>query len=98
MEKRLIATWAAVTLMLAGLLFWAGFHIASILQTQNPSVPYHALVLPVVVWTQVFWLALGIYLAAARKRKPVLTGMLWGFGCEAVAIFALILYAASAHY
>ncbi len=98
MDNRSIVAWATLTLVLAGLLFAAGFHIAGILQTQDPSLPYRALVLPVVVLIQFFWLALGIYLAAARKRKPVLIGMLWGFGCETVAIFALILYAASAHY
>jgi hypothetical protein len=47
---------------------------------------------------QVLWLGLGIYLAAARKHKPALLGMLWGFGCETAVLIGLVLYAASAHY
>jgi hypothetical protein len=98
MDRRQIVLWAALTLALAALLFIFGLQIAGRLQAQDYSVPYRALVLPVAVMAQVLWLGLGVYLAAARKRKPVLVGMLWGFACEAVAIFGLVLYAASAHY
>ena len=98
MDRRQIVVWAALTLALAGLLFAVGFQIAGRLQAQDYSVPYRALVFPIAVMAQVLWLGLGVYLTAARKRKPVLVGMLWGFGCEAVAIFGLVLYAASAHY
>ncbi len=98
MDKRQIVIWAVITLVLAGSLFTVGFQIAGRLQAQDYSVPYRALVFPIAVMAQVLWLALGIYLAAARKRKPVLVGMLWGFGCETAILFGLILYAASAHY
>lgn len=98
MDKRQIVIWAVITLALAALLVISGFQIAGRLQAQDYSVPYRALVLPIAVMAQVFWLGLGVYLATARRRKPVLVGMLWGFGCEAVAIFGLVLYAASAHY
>ena len=98
MQNRQIVVWAVITLALAGLLFIVGFQIAGRLQVQDYSVPFRAMVLPVVAMAQVLWLALGIYFATVRKRKRVLIGMLWGFGCEAVAIFALVLYAASAHY
>lgn len=98
MDNRQIAIWAVITLVLAGLLFAVGFQIAGRLQGQDYSIPYRVLVFPIAVMAQVLWLGLGIYLAAARKRKPVLVGMLWGFGCETIAIFALVIYAASAHY
>jgi hypothetical protein len=98
MDKRAVVIWAVITLAVAALLFISGFQIAGRLQGQDYSVPYRVLVFPVAVMAQVLWLGFGIYLAAARKRKPVLVGMLWGFGCEAVAIFVLVLYAASAHY
>jgi hypothetical protein len=98
MDKRQIVIWAALTLALAALLFISGFQIAGRLQAQDYSVPYRALVLPMAVMAQVLWLGLGIYLAATRRRKPVLVGMLWGFGCETVAIFGLVLYVAFAHY
>lgn len=98
MEKRQIVVWALITLALAALLFVAGFQIAVRLQAQDYSLPYRALVFPVVVAAQILWFGLGIYLTLARKRSPVLLGMLCGFGCEAVVLFGLILYAASAHY
>ena len=98
MDKRQVVIWAVITLALAALLLVAGFQIAGRLQAQDYSVPYRALVFPIAVMAQVLWLALGIYLAAARRRKPVLVGMLWGFGCETAVLLGLILYAASAHY
>lgn len=98
MDKRQIFIWAVITLALATSLFISGFHIAGRLQAQNYSVPYRALVFPIAVMAQVLWLGVGIYLAQARKRKPVLIGMLWGFGCETAVLIGLVLYAASAHY
>ena len=98
MDKRQVVIWAVITLVLAALLFISGFQIAGRLQAQDYSVPYRGLVLPIAVMAQVLWLGLGIYLAAARKHKPVLVGMLWGFGCETAVLLGLILYAASAHY
>jgi hypothetical protein len=98
MERRQIVIWAALTLALAALLFISGFQIAGRLQAQDYSVPYRALVFPIAVMAQVLWLGLGIYLATARRRTPVLVGMLWGFGCETAVLLGLILYAASAHF
>src|SRR5690348_3066935 len=97
MENRQIVIWALLTLLMAGILFTAGFQIADRLQGRDYSVPYRALVFLIVVLIQTLWLAVGI-VAGVRKRKAVLFGMLWGFGCEAVVLSAFILYAASAHY
>lgn len=98
MDRRQIVIWAVLTLALAALLFIVGFQIAGHLQAQDYSVPYRVLVFPVAVMAQVLWLGLGIYIATVRRHKPVLVGMLCGFGCEAVVIFGLILYAASSRY
>jgi len=97
MENRKIVIWALLTLLIAGILFTAGLQIADRLQVRDYSVQYRALMFLVVVLIQNLWLGVGIF-AGTRKHKTVLIGMLWGFGCEAVVLSGLILYAASAHY
>lgn len=97
MQKRLIVMWALLTIAIATVLFIAAFQISGRLQARDYSVPYRALAFLMAILLQSLWLAVGIF-AGSHKRKSVLIGMLCGFGCEAIVLFGLILYAASAHY
>lgn len=97
MKKGEITGWAAVTLGLGWLLFRWAIPVFNELKGAGQIGPaYRILLVPLLA--QAIFVAAGAVYSSRRKRREVVTGILFGLGLEVTSLAVLIIFSASAHY